>query len=574
MKKLSTRIIFIVTLLGLIALGVIAISAFNITKISDNYQTLTEEYLADEATINTLRMDFYQIQDNCNHHVLTEDTSEYEALTAEIKLLNTEITDIISAYSDKVANTDGESILTNVRTNYVSYYKTVNTILSLSADDQKSTARTYIITGNTEKLAKITSSLDELWNLVEQEVIESKEGMQHTIDLSYQIAAYSIAVVGVVVVLGIILSLSFVNPIKKASRSIKKISQKLERNEGNLNDRIRVTVSPKSELGALVTGINGFIQILQDIIGQIAAATGKIAESSADISGCVNAAGEGVDEAIETMNQFMSQMDSIAGAVETVNMSIEQVQNSVTLIADKADDGAQYVTSIKGRANTIKDQAAVKKSQAVQIIKEISEDVTLAVEKSHEISKIAELTNAIMGISNKTNLLALNASIEAARAGEVGRGFAVVADEIRILAENSKNIANDIQNISKNVVENVGWLGQSSSRLLGYVDESVLPDYDEQERVGDQYFEDALQVDSLMKEFRSATQNLELSMKEISNTVGEILETVSSGALQASEAAAKTRQLESDFQKISLASSANLDTVGSLDTAISKYHNQ
>lgn len=46
--------------------------------------------------------------------------------------------------------------------------------------------------------------------------------------------------------------------------------------------------------------------------------------------------------------------------------------------------------------------------------------------------------------ADQTGLLALNASIEAARAGELGRGFAVVANEVKILAEKSGDLNDQI----------------------------------------------------------------------------------------------------------------------------------
>lgn len=167
---------------------------------------------------------------------------------------------------------------------------------------------------------------------------------------------------------------------------------------------------------------------------------------------------------------------------------------------------------------------ASKKSadEAVSLCGSTMEELGEAIKGSQKVKEIDTFTEEILAISSQTNLLALNASIEAARAGEAGRGFAVVADEIRELADHSKNAVDQIRKVTENVVHSVAFLSESAEKLLVFMNEKVMKDYQGMTELAGMYEKDAAFYSGISGELGASSQEMAASMEGISDSLASI----------------------------------------------------
>ena len=230
------------------------------------------------------------------------------------------------------------------------------------------------------------------------------------------------------------------------------------------------------------------------------------------------------------MEELAASMEEVSATVGYVSDNTREAEASVGDMVDQAVNGTKFAEEIRSRAEELRKLAQESRATADGMIKEFDVSLNASIEDSKQIEKIGNLTADILSIASKTNLLALNASIEAARAGEAGKGFAVVADEIRQLADNSKQTAGNIQQISAGVVAAVMTLAENAGNLVKFINERVLPDYEILERTGEQYLNDSITIDRMMGEMRDSMENIGGMMRSVAESNENITNNVRESA--------------------------------------------
>lgn len=368
--------------------------------------------------------------------------------------------------------------------------------------------------------------------LVKQNIQEQKDLYNQNMILSLILLAISFVAFVMVVV---VIIKTVVKPLRKQTSELTEIIDEIKGGLGDLTKR--VTVKSMDEIGQSSIGINHFIETLQNIMSNIISNSNVLDGVVGNVASSVAASSDNANDISAIMEELSATMEEVSATTNSVSENTTAAEGKVQKMADQTKVMSQYAQDMKKRATELEHTATENMNNTNEMIGEITTEMNQALENSKSVEKVAQLTADILNISSQTNLLALNASIEAARAGEAGKGFAVVADEIRQLADSSRETANNIQTINEQVIEAVQGLVVSSEKIVGYINENILPDYRAFVQGGQQYNDDATHIDNTMAEYAGEAQDILATMMEMTEAIEGISRAVEESANGVTDAA-------------------------------------
>ena len=360
-------------------------------------------------------------------------------------------------------------------------------------------------------------------------------------------------------------------PAKDANRQLTHIMNGIHNNEGDLTTRI--VVKSKDEIGTLAGGINVFLDQLQNIMTKIKNDSENMQTSVNLINNRLGDSTNDVNSVSAVLEQLSASMEEISATLLSLNERAEEIVGHVNAMSERTDEGSSLVSEIKERANDIRRLTDESKKNIVALVEDKKVALNDAIEDSRQVEEIRGLTDDILQISGQTNLLALNASIEAARAGEAGRGFAVVAEEIGVLASNSRQAANNIQEISGNIVNAVSRLAESAGTIIEFLNNTVLPDYDNFARATDTYHSDAENVDSFFEDFRDRAKDLQSIVTAMGEGLSGITAAMDESAKGVVNAAENASDLVTEITDINSEADKNKKISDSLHGEVERFKN-
>ncbi|MCX4327096.1 MAG: methyl-accepting chemotaxis protein [Lachnospiraceae bacterium] len=558
MKNISIgiKVMLPVMLLALLLAGTCYSNLATADRMMDASEEISGNYATGMSLIGSISTAFEALERAAYAHCVAGDADSMRSYETEIDTIYKEIESLYAEYEKSIKEDKDQENYNELQSLYSSYTSIFEKALSESAKGEKIQALSIVngelASAGSAVFSKVSDMLDINQDGMDKAVASNKSVYNSSKRLTYILFAAA----SIVAALSILICIfGITRPILKSSKELDGIINDIEAEKGDLTKRI--SVDGKDEIARMGNGINSFIKTLQVIMKKITNSSNALDKMVEEVKESVSSVNINAYDISAAMEELSSSMEEVAATSSNVNLNAGTVGDNARELAKASEDLSEYAGQMKKRAAGIEEEAKRNKNDASNVVSEILTSLQKAVDDSKSVERVGDLTEEILSISAQTNLLALNASIEAARAGEAGKGFAVVADEIRELADSSRKTAGNIQNINNMVIAAVQELVNNSNGIIKYLQESVLPAYENFLAGGTQYKNDSDHVNDIVTHFSNMAVNLETLVSDIADAMGGIAAAVDESANAVMTSASNTNDLVKELGQISSKTDSN-----------------
>lgn len=568
--RFSTKMIILIPVfvIGIISIISSVLAVKNIRKVNENATQIANGYMVCIADLGSIQIETEKIHRLGLSHIVATDLDSMISLVDAIRSEQTVLDEYLSDFEQFIDDSDRENYEA-ILSNYEGLkYENAN-LMAYSANGDKEAAYALANGAISEYADKIDQNIMAIQKVVNNNADTAKQQLTKVYKYSLTVSFVTIAVSMASLLFAVFSVLKMVIvPLSKTKNEINEIIDDIDRREGDLTRR--VTIMENQEVAAVGSGINLFMGKLQDIFKTIIHNSKRMETVVNEVRESVMTSNSSVSDLSALTEELSATMQEMSDNAALINSNTESVAGEVNQIAERTTEINNYTKEMKGHADSMESAARSNMESTGTKVNEILEVLNRAIEDSNSVNQVNSLTDDILNIASQTNLLALNASIEAARAGDAGRGFAVVATEISQLAAASQEAANRIQQINSVVTQAVHNLADNANGLVQYMNESILPEFEEFVTAGSEYKNKATYIENVMNEFESKTDSLKNTMVEIQRSINTIAHAIEEGAKGVSNAADSTQVLVTDMENISNRMDENFEIATDLkkETAI------
>ncbi len=330
-------------------------------------------------------------------------------------------------------------------------------------------------------------------------------------------------------------------------------------------------VTPRNEVEEIRYLISVLKEEFLDTIRKTKEESDYIEKTMYSANDQINEMSENITTVSATMQQTGANVENQTQSIEMISKTCTEVSTAVGGLAEDAQKMAQRAKDTQNRVGEVASSMLKNKDHAVVVAGESRKKLEDAINGAKVIEDIVGVSAAIQAIAEQTSLLALNASIEAARAGEAGKGFAVVATEISQLSQDTTNEIDKVTDLTNKVLKNVEQLSNESSKILEFIDTTVLNDYEGLETLAGDYKQDAGYYAQISEEIGSSTEELSASIKDITDTIAAIENSQNELNLAINSVNSNLQEIAGAGENVSVETDEVMNSISSLKTKVDSF---